>query len=326
MREKLTEVLVEPGTHAKLDLKVTKGRGQVIEEGVLTSTVTGKTYNIRNGIPRFVEMDTYAESFGRQWNAFREVQLDSHTGKSYSRDRFDAELGWTTDDLRGKWVLDAGCGAGRFAEIAAAREPNLVALDLSSAVDATARTLSRFSNVDVVQGSILEPPFKPAGFDYCYCIGVIQHTPDPSRAMSSLLRCVHKDGGFGFTIYARRPWTKLYGKYLLRRFTVGMPAEKLLSSIEKVMPVLFPVTEALFPLPVVGKLARFALPIANYTERVNLTRDQRYQEAILDTFDMLAPAYDSPMTWQEVESVLRAEQVTEWKFLNRVPINVYGKR
>ena len=38
---------------------------------------------------------------------------------SSSRRRYDAEAGWTEDALRGKWLLDAGCGAGRFAEIAA---------------------------------------------------------------------------------------------------------------------------------------------------------------------------------------------------------------
>ena len=192
MREKLTEILVEPGTHAPLELKVTKGSGQIIEEGVLTSTETGKHYAIRGGIPRFVEADTYAETFGRQWNAFREIQLDSHNGASYSRDRFDAEIGWTSADLRGRWVLDAGCGAGRFAEISAAREPNLVALDLSSAVDATARTLSRFPNADVVQGSIMDPPFRRESFDYCYCIGVLQHTPDPQQAIATLIRLLRR--------------------------------------------------------------------------------------------------------------------------------------
>ena len=93
------------------------------------------------------------------------------------------------------------------------------------------------------------------------------------------------------------------------------------------MPVLFPVTDLLFRIPVLSKIAKFVLPVANYTDRrTTMTREHRYQEAVLDTFDMLAPAYDSPMTWQEVESVLRAEQISEWRFRSRVPINVLGKR
>jgi 2-polyprenyl-3-methyl-5-hydroxy-6-metoxy-1,4-benzoquinol methylase/uncharacterized protein YbaR (Trm112 family) len=325
MREKLMEVLAEPGTGAKLDLEVAKHSGDRIEEGVLICRASDKRYPIVRGIPRFVPGDTYAENFGTQWNTFREVQLDSANGASYSRKRFDDETGWTTDQLRGKWVLDAGCGAGRFAEVAASHQPNLVALDLSSAVEATARTLARFQNVDVVQGSVLEPPFRAGAFHYCYCIGVIQHTPDPATAIRALVKMLNEGGEFTFTIYARRPWTKLYGKYLLRPLTVRLQQKTLLAAIETTMPVLFPLTDVLFRLPVLGKLAKFTLPVANYVERDDLTRDQRYREAILDTFDMLAPRYDQPMTWQETEAALQ-NVAAKWSFRSRVPIVVNGQR
>jgi SAM-dependent methyltransferase len=326
MREQLLEILAEPGTLAGLDLEVTRHEGKSIEEGVLTSKQTGKRYSIVRGIPRFVEVDPYAENFGKQWNAFRKLQLDSENGASYSTKRFDDETGWYEDQLKGKWVLDAGCGAGRFSEVAAARQANLISMDLSSAVEATARTLSRFSNVDVIQGSILEPPFRQGIFDYVYCIGVIQHTPDPPGAIRALLRHLKEGGEFTFTIYGRRPWTKLNGKYLLRPITARMSHDTLLSGIERAMPVLFPITETLFKMPILGSIARFALPVANYTERQDLTRDQRYSEAVLDTFDMLAPRYDSPMTWQETEVALRGGGATKWAFRSRVPVVVNGTR
>lgn len=320
------EILVEPGTRAPLKLEVTRGSGSTIIDGTLVSTLTDKRYQIRGGIPRFIDCENYAESFGRQWNAFREVQLDSQNGASYSRDRFDAEIGWTNADLHDRWVLDAGCGAGRFSEIAADREANLVAMDLSAAVEATARTLERFKNVDVVQGSILEPPFRESSIDYCYCIGVIQHTPDPEKGIARLVECVKRDGAFAFTVYARRPWTKLYSKYLIRPVTAKLPEDQLLKAIRFVMPVAFPITDVLFRIPLLGKLVQFAVPIANYVDRDQLSRDQRYQEAVLDTFDMLSPAYDSPMTWQEVESVLKGVGASSWGFRSRVPINVSGRR
>src|SRR6185369_2485057 len=115
--------------------------------------------------------------------------------------------------LKGRWVLDAGCGAGRFAEIAASRGADLVALDYSSAVEAAAETLRRFPNADVVQGNMLEPPFRPGSFQFAYSIGVIQHTPDPPRAIDRVVRCVAPGGRFGMAIYGRRPWPKLNGKY-----------------------------------------------------------------------------------------------------------------
>jgi len=326
MRQELLEVLREPGTGAALTLKDARMSGSRIDRGALVSNTTGRSYSILRGIPRFVGSEAYAESFGFQWNKYREVQLDSATHARLSRARFDAEAGWTEGELRSKWCLDAGCGAGRFAEVAAARGPNLVAMDLSSAVEAAAKTLERFDHVDVVQGSILEPPFAQGTFDFVYCIGVIQHTPDPERAVETVVRLTKPDGKFAMTIYGRKPWTRLNGKYLLRPITRRLPERTLLQMIETSMPVLFPVTDALFRIPVLGRAARFAIPVANWVEHTEMTRDARYAEAVLDTFDALSPRYDSPMTWTEVESVLKSIPASRWDFRSRVPIECAGVR
>ena len=325
MRERLLDVLADPVTGTPLRLEKAKRRDGVIYEGNLVSDATGARFPIVRGIPRFVGANNYTSSFGLQWNLFRDSQLDSATGATRSRARFDTELGWSRNDLAGRWVLDAGCGAGRFAEIAAARGANLVALDSSLAVEAAAETLRTFPDVDVVQGNILEPPFREGVFEFAYSIGVIQHTADRNRAIAAVIRCVTRRGRFGFSIYARRPWTRLNSKYLLRPITTRVKSENLLSAIERSMPVLFPLTNKLFKLPVVGKMARFAIPVANYVDNSEFTPDQRYREAILDTFDMLSPKYDMPMVWQEVDDALRIAGATRWQFKTQVPINVIGE-
>ena len=326
MREKLLEILAEPETGAPLRLEAATGRKGRIETGSLISDRTGKRYPIVRGIPRFVEGDDYTSSFGMQWNRFRGVQVDSLTGASYSRARLDAETGWSEAELRGKWLLDAGCGAGRFAEVAAARQAEVVALDFSSAVEAASKTLERFANADVVQGNLLQPPFRAGSFDFAYCIGVVQHTPDPPAVVANVVRCVRPDGRFAFSIYARQPWTKLNAKYLVRPLTRRLSQPSLLRAIEAAMPLLFPLTDCLLRVPLVGKVARFTIPVATYVDRDEFSRAQRYQEAILDTFDMLSPRYDSPMRWNEVERVLRSAGARSWDFRTRVPINVIGTR
>lgn len=326
MRESLIEKLAEPSTGSPLRLQNGKSENGRIVSGELVSESTGVAYPIRDGIPTFVGGDTYADSFGLQWNLFRDVQLDGDTGAARSRARFDAEAGWDEEALRGRWVLDAGCGAGRFAEIVAARGANLVALDYSSAVHATAKTLARFPNVDVVRGSLLEPPFRRGTFDYAYCIGVVQHTPDPSAAVRNVVDVVRPGGSFCFTIYGRRPWTKLNAKYLLRPITKRLPQRVLLRAIEGVMPIAFPVTTRLFKLPVIGRAAQFAIPIANYVDHDDFTPAQKYSEAVLDTFDMLSPQYDSPMTWNEVDSALRQVGVKNVEFRTQFPVNAVGVR
>src|SRR5687768_15145801 len=106
----LLELLRCPATGQRLQLE---SAGERVEGGTLVTADGGHRYPIRGGIPRFVPESTYADNFGMQWNRFRHTQMDSHSGKPISADRFWSSTGWNPEDVRGKWVLDAGCGAGR---------------------------------------------------------------------------------------------------------------------------------------------------------------------------------------------------------------------
>jgi SAM-dependent methyltransferase len=324
MKERLMEVLAEPDTGARLDLAVLERREGEIWAGTLRSDRTGREYPIRAGIPRFVGQSNYTDSFGLQWNRFAQVQLDSANGARCSHRRFEQETGWSREELQGQWVLDGGCGCGRFAEVAAEAGAEVIALDYSSAVEAAARNLAAFPNVNYLQADLLHPPIQFGSLPFAYSIGVLQHTPSPPEALAAVLRLLAHKGRFAFTVYARRWYTKLNGKYLIRPLTRRMPSATLLRTVEGAMPVLFPVTNFLFKLPVLGKLARFLIPVANYVDKIEFSRDQRYQEAILDTFDMLSPTFDSPMTATEVESVFNRLGIRDFQFAHRVPIVVTG--
>lgn len=322
MHRALLDVLVDPQTGEPLELVDDPG-GETIAEGTLRSP-SGAQYPIVGGVPRFVPTEEYAGSFGLQWNRFARVQFDSHSGADYSRRRFLDETGWTDADIAGRWVLDAGCGSGRFAEIAASLGANVLAVDLSSAVDATAANLGHLPNVHVVQADISKLPVDPDRIEFLYSIGVLQHTSDPLSHARSLVSWLRPGARFCFTIYARRWYTKLYAKYLVRPVTRRMDAGRLLRLIERAMPVLFPVTSFLFALPGVGKVARFLVPVANYVEKSDVSRELRYEEAVLDTFDMLAPRFDQPVTADEVTTALADR--ADLRFVERVPVVVRGTR
>lgn len=324
MQEHILEILRDPDTASELELFVVERRDGAVWQGTLRSVMTRKEYPIHNGIPRFVSDNSYVGSFGLQWNRFSQVQLDSANGARYSHQRFEQETLWSPEQVKGQWMLDAGCGCGRFAEVAAEMGAQVVAMDYSTAVDAAARDLGHLPNIHFIQGDILHPPIKPGSLPYAYSIGVIQHTPDPPATIASLLNLLSPGGRFALTIYARRWYTKLFAKYLLRPVTRRLPARLLLRLIETAMPVLFPLTNVLFSVPVVGKVAQFLIPVANYFDKKEFTLSQRYQEAILDTFDMLSPAYDRPMTAREVRRVFERMGVDHYRFLNTVPINVVG--
>jgi hypothetical protein len=92
----------------------------------------------------------------------------------------------------------------------------------------------------------------------------------------------------------------VYAKYLVRPLTRRLSPPRLLALIESAMPTLFPVTTRLFALPVAGRVFRFLIPVANYVERDYPDPALRYEEAVLDTFDMLSPTHDHPVTVAEV--------------------------
>jgi SAM-dependent methyltransferase len=305
VKRTLLEILACPRCHAALSSTPAVNAADDLLEGVLRCTGCGVEYPIRNGIPRFVPADNYAASFGMQWNLFREEQLDSASGAGLSSARFFDETGWTADWLRGRRVLDAGCGAGRFLEVAASTGAEVVGLDISSAVDAARATVARFPNAHVVQASLYEPPFRDGVFDAAYCIGVLQHTPEPPRALAPIPRVLKPGAPAVVVAYERKPWTLLNAKYLVRPVTRRMTKTALLRAITWSMPVLFAATEVLFRIPLAGRVFKFIIPVANYTHERRLSLRQRYQWAILDTFDMLSPAYDQPQTEAEVVGALQ---------------------
>jgi SAM-dependent methyltransferase len=280
-----------------------------VKSGSLHCAKCSGSYRIVDGIPRFVDNDNYASSFGLQWSRYRSEQIDSVNGFNLSEHRFYTETGWTKQWIKDKWILDAGCGAGRFLDIVSKAGGEVVGVDISNAVDAVKEVLKDRKNVHLVQASIYALPFRSGVFDGCYCIGVIQHTPDPHQSVRSLPRLLKTDGCIALTIYERKPWTHLYSKYWIRSLTRRLPNEVLLRAIQITMPFLFPLTEVAFRVPVLGRLFRFLIPVANYVgcnnqSNAGLSLGQRYRWAVLDTFDMLSPRYDQPQTQHEVQAVL----------------------
>jgi len=328
MHRKLLDVLACPQCGGVLTCTATEtddSTGEV-HAGRLDCASGTHQFPIEKSIPRFVPRDNYASSFGYQWNRFKLEQIDSANGTKLSANRFYSETDWTKEWLKGKWVLDAGCGAGRFLDVASDSEAEVVGLDISSAIDAARANLAGRTNVHFVQASIYDPPFRPGSFDGVYCIGVVQHTPDPQQTMQSLPGILRSGGRIAITAYERKLYTMLHAKYLLRPLTKRMEKQKLLIAIKTAMPFLFPLTSFLFRLPLLGPLFNRVIPVTNYVHEPDLTSRQRYDWAVLDTFDVLSPQYDQPRTQQEVEEALTAAGVVELKRLPNSGVNIVGAK
>jgi SAM-dependent methyltransferase len=285
-------------------------------EGWLVSEDKQHRYPVRNGIPRFVPESNYADSFGMQWNHFAKTQLDSHSGHSISADRFWLATGWCPDDMKGKWILDVGCGSGRFAEVALNSGAKVVALDYSSAVDACFENLRDHQNLYVVQGDIYSLPFTPNAFDFIYSLGVLQHTPDVAKAFSALPIMLGVNGKLCVDYYEKSFKSLFLPKYWLRPLTKGIKKNKLFSFLERVVPTLLFVSRAVQRIPMVGKLLMRAIPVANYDGVLPLSERQLREWALLDTFDWLSPAYDNPQTKKSARMYMKQAQMDQIEVVN----------
>lgn len=269
-----------------------------ISIGTLRCVGCAASFPVRDAIPRFVPDDQYAGSFGYQWTKFRRTQLDSVTGIPISGDRLFAASGWPRD-LSGQLVLEAGSGAGRFTEILVGTGATVVSFDLSSAVDANSANNGHAPNLTILQASIFDIPVREGACDKVICLGVLQHTPDPARAFSSLVRLLRPGGEIVIDVYARR-WRAMVGwKYVLRPLTKRMRKETLYRWIERVVDALLPASiwlEWMF-----GRAGARLLPIVQYS-RQGLSGSVNREWAILDTFDMYSPAHDRPQTLEDVRA------------------------
>jgi SAM-dependent methyltransferase len=286
-----------------------------LQEGWLVSEDGQYRHPVRGGIPRFVPKTNYADNFGMQWNHFSKTQLDSHSGHPISADRFWTATGWKPAEMKDQWVLDVGCGSGRFAEVALSSGARVVALDYSSAVDACYENLRQHPNLHVIQGDIYSLPFAPDTFAFVYSLGVLQHTPDVSKAFAALPPIVRGGGRLCVDYYEKSLKSLLLPKYWLRPFTKGMPKNKLFTLLERLVPLLLPVSRMLGRIPLVGKLLKRTIPVANYDGLLPLTEKQLREWALLDTFDWLSPAYDHPQTINSARSYMEQASMKEIEVL-----------
>jgi 2-polyprenyl-3-methyl-5-hydroxy-6-metoxy-1,4-benzoquinol methylase/uncharacterized protein YbaR (Trm112 family) len=307
----LPEILACPSCRGALETVAAEAHGDEVVSGTMTCRGCGASYPVRDGIPRFVPQTNYADNFGFQWNRFSRTQLDSHSGAPISRDRLVGSTGWSWSGMKGKRILDVGCGAGRFAEVALQSGATVVGLDYSSAIDAARRNLAAFPDFHAVQGSVYELPFRPGTFDYVYCLGVLQHTPDPDGAFAKLPEMLARGGRIAVDVYPRLWMNVFWSKFWLRPITKKLPGETLFRLVQKGVPSLLAVSRAVSAIPLVGRKLKYLLPVVNYEGVYALSETQLREWAVLDTFDMLSPAHDHPKSEATVRRWFRNANLTD---------------
>ena len=285
MKPRLLELLACPACRGDLTLRADQVTDGEIVTGALACAPCRASYPIAAGIPRFTGQDAYAESFGDEWHRFRTVQIDSLNGTTESQDGFRRKTGLTPEELRGRLVLDAGVGAGRYAEVMARWGAEVVGVDLTRAVDAAAQNLRGYPAAHLVQADIFALPFRDETFDVAYSIGVLHHTPDTAAAFRRVAALVKKGGQLAVYVYHAGGLMR-YTSDALRIVTTRLPRPLVYWGSTAAIPIYY-----LHRLPVLGRVLEILLPTIGHP---------RWRWRWLDTFDWYTPRYQWKHRYPEV--------------------------
>ena len=258
------------------------------EEGYRCSACH-KEFPLVRGVLRFGDADNYAESFGYQWQKFSRTQLSAEVSERH----FRRKSGFRKEDLRGKLVLDVGCGMGRFADVATRWGARVVGIDLSVAAEVAARNLAD-RNFVALQADVFALPFAPGSFDCIYSVGVLHHTPDCEKAFKNLPRYLKPGGSIAIWLYSGyNNWYRFSDHY--RKITSRVPARTLHSFLRVAVPFFYWIDRGLRAIPLIG------VPLAGVVHHVfPVNLHPNPQIRILDTLDWYSPQYQSKHTYEQV--------------------------
>jgi SAM-dependent methyltransferase len=278
-------------------------------------------YLTRNGIPRFTPDSSYSTgNFAKLRERHASLQLDSRNGTTDRYDTFLQRTKWPVDFLRGKLVLECGCGAGPDTEILLRLGARVVAVDIAG-LDIAAANIGENPNVQFVQASITDLPFRREQFDVVFCHRVLQHTPNPEHTLDHILGFVRPDGHAFVHSYARTWQQMLRWKYAFRPFTKRLDPERLYAGISAYAEAAFKLTNAVRKLPGGRYFNHVVVPFLNYRhvpQFQELDDQQVVEYGIHDTFDALSPPYDSPLSAAKMRAIA-AKHLTRPFIVDELP-------
>lgn len=140
------------------------------------------------------------------------VAFYENNAPDYDEERFSSALGSIIDDIqkqivlvlmgniRGKKILDIGCGTGRFSLLLQKQNSDVFSIDPSGSMLKMFKGKLNYSDnyPELIHGLGYSLPFKNNSFDGCICINVMDHIDDHELLIKEIERVLKKEGFFVF--------------------------------------------------------------------------------------------------------------------------------
>ncbi len=122
---------------------------------------------------------------------------------------------WIDDlaDIKGKSVLDVGCGGGLLCEALVHRGAKVTGIDMGEAPLAVARLHQLESGIEVSYEQSTAESFaeqRAEAFDVVTCLEMLEHVPDPAAVVSACAALCRPGGDLFFSTINRNPKAFLF--------------------------------------------------------------------------------------------------------------------
>ncbi len=166
---------------------------------------------------------------------YDEIDRRFFSSSSFYRGSRPFERYMPFDRLRGKRVLEIGCGLGSHAQLLSQAGCRLTCIDLTEkAVENTKRRLElRGLAADVRQMDAEQMQFPDEEFDLVWSWGVIHHSANTAKIIQQVHRVLRRGGEFRVMVYHRRSLSGLYALargVLAGKVFKGMSVDAILSA------------------------------------------------------------------------------------------------
>ena len=266
--------------------------------------------------------DKYTKNFGKQWEKYRDIQIDSLNNFEVSKKYLEELLFNNLSDLKDKKILEIGCGSGRFTEYLAKYAKICVSIDLSSAI--YHNVAKKNNNVILIKSDLHDLKSKNK-FDIVICRGVLQHTPNPDSSILKLYDFIDIDGNVYFDIYPIPKIGKMHPKYLIWRpllksiYTFEQFEKILINKIDFLLKIKRFIKKIFFNSDFISDLF---IPVWDYKDKINISDEQLKKFSILDTLYGIFPKYDNPKSNKQIVKLLNKNNI---KIINNLKKRNYFK-
>jgi ubiquinone/menaquinone biosynthesis C-methylase UbiE len=229
------------------------------------------------------------DSFSSEWAMVRDGDRAWGLDVAARRVQFGASFALDVADLRGRTLLEAGCGHGEVVLALAGTGVEVFAIDMSSAVDSLRDRLAAAGAseaVHLVQGNVHALPFRERAFDLVHSAGVLHHTPDTREGFRIVSRRVKPGGRCYIEVYSAEKKNPLAHGLVtaLRGLTVHLPHPLLHGLCFAAAPLLWAFSRAY-----------------NAAAGLDVYRVRSLRECELSLFDGFSPRYAHHHRTEEVE-------------------------